>query len=74
MGNLASFISRWQVGVGGQDCQTGEDIWGLMGEQKIPRDRPRTVTLGHPFSIFPLPLCVRVFLFLVFTLKKKKNL
>ena len=43
MGNLASFIPRWQVG--GSGLSNGEDIWGLMVEQKVPRDRLRTVTL-----------------------------
>ena len=74
MGNLASFIPRWQVGRGmGQDCQTGEDIWGLMVEQKVTRDRQRTVTLWHPFFFLPPPLHARVFLFLVLILGKKTD-
>ena len=68
---LHSFLGGRLGGGWGRDCQAGEDIWGLMVEQKVPRDRQRTVTLWHLFFFLPPPLHDRVFLVLVLILGKK---
>lgn len=76
MGNLVSFIPRWQAG--GLDCQTGEGVWGLMVEQKVTRDKLRTAATCDILSPFPLaflgsptPKC-ESFLVFSFNLEKKE--